>query len=210
MNRKIFSDNCSVTIGCIVHRNWDNKANQTIQTGFASINEWNSDNLYGSNTENNKKAKQYLCFLANHQIINYLMEQQKYYVHCLEELNEKDFKTDDGIICYGLNKGIRTKKIAIRLRNNNIFLPYDTIIDTMIHELVHMDEWGHGKNFMERQNRYRSIYDSFEKISWENSTNFDWLHIKKQNLLIIFLIIVIFCLIFSKLKFEKNICNILD
>ena len=174
MNKNIYSDKCTCTIGCRFHRNWDKNFVRNINyqpNSFSNIDTTNSDKLYGSDKYINSRAKQYLCFIANHEIINYIMKQKAFSVNKIEELNEQEYRVD-GKYCYGLNLGMGSKKIAVRLRNNNnIFLSYNIIIDTIIHELTHMDIPDHGEEFYKRQNELRNIYNSFEKISWMNQNN---------------------------------------
>lgn len=41
-------------------------------------------------------------------------------------------------------------------------------MNTMVHELTHMDIPNHGSEFYEKQNELRKMYESFEKINWDN------------------------------------------
>lgn len=195
----IFSNNCTQTIGCRIHRKWDIGFVRRIgyqPTGFSDINTKNSNK---SNTNMDTKAKQYLCFIANHEILNHIMKKKSYSVKKLEEFNENEYKTDYFTKCYGLNSGMGTDKIAIRLRYNNAFISYDTIIDTMIHELTHMDVTDHNQLFYKKQDELRKIYNSFEKINWHNESNkFD---VKSSYVIMLFSLI--FALIFSTKMFFK-------
>jgi len=168
----IYSSQCTNTIGCKYHRKWDRGFVRTFGhsiPGFTEIDSKNSDTLYGSDNDMNTRAKQYLCFIANHEILNRIMKRKSYIVKKLEELNENEIKTSIFTKCYGLNVGMGTEKIGIRLRNNGKFVSYNTIIDTMIHELAHMDEPNHGDNFYKKQKELRDIYDTFEKINWSHN-----------------------------------------
>lgn len=171
MDHKIYSKSCTGTIGCRFHRAWDKNFIRTVNyqsIGFTNINTNNSLKLFGSNKDHNQKAIQYLCFLANHKTINYIMGQKYYPADVLEELDEKDVIVSSGSICYGVNVGMGTKKIGIRLRLDGMFLSYDTIMTTMIHELTHMDVSNHGKNFIMLEDELRSIFEKFETIKWDD------------------------------------------
>jgi hypothetical protein len=155
------SRDCTYNIGCRIHRVWDkNFARSTHyqSTGFTNVDYTNTNKI--SDPENNKFTRQILCQLANHEIINKIMYQKALPARILEELDPSDYNGKG--FCLGLNKNMG-EKICIRIRIGSVFLPYDSIIATCIHELVHMDVSDHNDKFYAREAELREIYN--------NSTN---------------------------------------
>src|SRR6185369_12002761 len=115
------SPKCSKSIGCKVHRGWDQSfvRNTFYQsTGFTRIDLSFCSKMFSSNNSQNKEAEQRLCQLANHQGLNSVMKQKKYPAKTLVELtpeHEKDLKDTEhkGSTCLGLNYGMGTDKIAV-------------------------------------------------------------------------------------------------
>ena len=99
---------CSCSIGCRLHSKWrsSNTKLSSIyheRTGFRDINLINTYSCYGNDKKANENAKQLLCMLANHEILNKIMKSKKYSPYTLDELNPKDHNGKG--YCLGLNFG---------------------------------------------------------------------------------------------------------
>lgn len=171
----IFSNKCTKSIGCKYHNN-NKKLVRNIfyqPNGFTSINFKNSNKnkhtMLNSEKEIDNKASQCLCFLANHEIIKKIMENNSWNVNCIQELDDNEY-VEKNKICYGLNKNKGTKSIDIRLRSldGKQMLSYDEIMTTMIHELVHNDISDHNFDFKQKQTNLREFYNSSTmwKVNW--------------------------------------------
>ena len=173
-NSEIFNDKCTNSIGCRAHRKWDKtfvrKFAQPI--GFSNLDFSYTNKKY--QYAEAKKVKQYLCYLANHEYLTKTMENFSYSCKCLKELSESDVgkldvKQRTGY-CLGLNSGMGTDFISVRLKSMGKFLPYNTIISTLIHELTHFDVSNHGSEFIERQEEIRQKYNNYEIIDWTDNS----------------------------------------
>ncbi len=157
------SPNCSRSVGCKFHRSWDSTfvRNTFYQgTGFTTV-DISCCNKMSKSLISNKNAEQRLCYLANHKAINHVMKTKKYPAKKLIELTpEHEQDTKEKSACLGLNYNMGTDKIAIRLRQNDgiSFLPHSTVVETMIHELTHMDVSDHGPDFVAKEKELTKIY----------------------------------------------------
>src|SRR5690242_18181084 len=115
------SPKCSQSIGCKIHRAWETSFIRTVNhqsTGFTDLSLQTSNK--GHLPMQNKIAKQILCHLANDETLNKVMKLKAFPPKILEELDEAECKVDKSkdSICYGMNYGMGTRKICVRLRLN--------------------------------------------------------------------------------------------
>lgn len=192
MEDTIFNNGCTETIGCRYHRAWDKNFVRYIGYDYAGIEEINFNNSH-----DDRQKHQYLCYLANHRVINRILIENKLMLKRIEELNEKDYTDnfkDTSKLCFGLNFGMGSKKICIRLKYNNIFLTHDAMMTILIHELTHMTATEHDDYFNSVQNQLRTQYNSYtmDKIAWvdfnEDSNRslyniFKWIYHKCKNMI---------------------------
>lgn len=83
------------------------------------------------------------------------MNKRNYYVNELIEI----FPQNPGLLGWNRNRG---EVIALRLRpahNPNIFLPFDSVVRTMIHELTHMEVSPHNAQFYKLMDAMLDEYD---------------------------------------------------
>lgn len=142
-----------------------------------------------------RSAREYLCYLVNHPTINEIMKRKKYPAKKLEEFNPNDYKVAFGETCYGLNVGMGTEKICIRLRLDGQFLPHDTIMTTMIHELTHMDVSDHGPRFIAKQEELRTMYNQLNPL--QPITKDDSIAINGYMIGLVWILVMIACMIQS-------------
>lgn len=195
---------CSCSVGCRVHSKWNDSYKMSAfyheRPGFRDISYINTYTYYGNDQKANQQAKEILCMLANHEILNKVMKAKRYPPKMLEELNPNDYT--QGGYCLGLNFDKGTNKISIRLRTSqNVFFTHDELISTMLHELTHMDESGHGPGFIKKQDELRALYNSCTRYNKIDFNRTDWglqlkIEFNQYKYIFILLFLFIFYLIF--------------
>lgn len=161
-----FSDKCTASIGCRIHRSWDKRFIGRIRNseGFGF------KNILLNLQPTEKKANQILCQLANHEILHGIMTAKSYIVENLQQLNNDEDLFSASRICLGLNHSRTTISVRLYFRNkNHVFLSYFTVIAIMIHELTHMDCAEHDEAFLNREAELREMYNQrtrLYRVNW--------------------------------------------
>ncbi|AYV75814.1 MAG: hypothetical protein Terrestrivirus3_83 [Terrestrivirus sp.] len=168
MSDIILSDKCVCSVGCDVHAPFTTKFLRYLfpYTGFKKI--------ILDNVKTDFKNKQYLCSIANHPAINFVMFKENLSVDSLQELSKKSIdlckqdhtktKTKVNYILFGLcNVTKKNKVISVRICfDDGRYCKYSGIINTIIHEITHINVKNHGDAFNKRQLELTNIYNNYK------------------------------------------------